>query len=1644
MDLGMLDIPAELSARFRRATGYQHLERVTEVASPQVKATHNLTLPQDVDRHPFSHYAKSKLKATWCQPQGTPLQRALTPLEPEDALTAVEIYKLIMRFTGESELSESQEQLLGNYIIEKGQNRPALRDEILVQLVYHTWGLSEEQHNLPSWLLLTSCLCAFSPSPELEKPLLKYVSDHAPMEYRSLCQQKLLISTQLPGPTSRIYPPTQLEWITNKRKGAMLVDVYAFNEEKLTIEVESWTTGEKLASWLLHARGVTEATEGWSVSLLADDVWSDLAGSDFVMDLLAGAEAEVLQPGSSTNSLYLFGGQDVRTPITDLDDFIPPAPIVEAPGISHLYPREGQRQHMDQYVDDLYDLDQGQSDEERVAVLNRRMRGGGGIGPMQPGLYSSGMPTLMSGYPMGMPVSPSLPNYGTMPMIPNMTPMHNMPAMMMPGPPVPSVPDPMQLAATQQALINQQALVMAQQMTMQAMTLSQQQTQEQQRLREQERKQERKQENQQRHAVTPSTQQSQPVGQTNPLPKPQEVDSHNRDNLQSFKDKREYFHNLGQSNLQTSPSTPYKQQHPGPSSVHPSPSPSTPYKQQHAGPSVRPSPPLVAPYKQQHPGPSVRPSPPPVAPKPKGVIVKEIPSPKSETESPTTAPIAEPTSNIREIIKKFNSRPPIEPQNFEPVRAPARQFVKKVDPKEEALAKLRKKAPVPQPKKQWVTSPPMAKQSPPHTPSPNPSTTTTRVISNSMREKQRSLEDLFRSPRYEKIRPPTPESPSPSPSPSPLPSELDIPDPPTMHAPSLSTMPDEENCHSQLCHHFPDVYLSYNRIPGKLFLRKEVFYPQDTFNQPFILNLLYEQIMMDTYSDNCVRINREERRKMKDLLANLNVGTMSNILDDTMKKKIVIAARDNWENYFSRLFPVKTDNSDAHILGVCHRGIRLLKMVAASGINPKHLCLLRNYSFAELLSVELCGTNQVQLELTNENIQLHSSRAPQIIDMVQFFLKEIVKNSGHVVALKSFVTDDKSLLSFSKGDVIKLLPMEGLQPGWRFGTMRGRSGLFPDDLTQPSAALDYHSIPLDQRDDRRKSMRGPKASSQQKETLVAIDNQIDTHSEWTTEDVSSQRTTRTFIQGESQELQRLDLEWQRDDLSQRSLENPIQELPQDRRIQMSAMAEFAMKFFRTENEGLESRDRTSEASKAVQFTKVPIQESLILYNDIESNDLSVQCFSNVMQLMGDTAKKKNTTQTDCLSHILLLGKERELLRDEIYCQVIKQTSNNQKESSCTLGWRLLNLIAGFFPCSGNLKPYVTRHLDDIIMDHDHHYRDLASVCKDNLQRSLKFGGRRNIPSQIEVEANLAGKSSQLISVHLPGQVEFPIKIHNFSMAADVVNEFCQEMSISNLTEMKEFCISANRQQDGMVRPLHPSEYVMDFLFDDSGILLTLRRIMWRMPLCFNNDIYVDFHYQQLKGDYLNGLLQLTLDGSSSIQQIAELSVLQHLSQGLKTQLSLSDIQKYSPAQEGQNTSMDEIHSFCLTKMEAMNDLSPLKAKIQFIVFLTGQHLFGSNNYLAQKVSQRICPSPCMISVNHDGVLFLHPKKQEKVFLIPLTDVQSMRTIRPKSAGKLPSIEITYGRPSQKITIHLKQAKELCHTLAIIIEELIHPSVNGSI
>ncbi|NXV96114.1 MY15B protein, partial [Calonectris borealis] len=422
--------------------------------------------------------------------------------------------------------------------------------------------------------------------------------------------------------------------------------------------------------------------------------------------------------------------------------------------------------------------------------------------------------------------------------------------------------------------------------------------------------------------------------------------------------------------------------------------------------------------------------------------------PKAKKEPPVVKPSGStsrpaPSQEIRNIIKMYQSRPAPEPQPIEPVRRVSKPFMKKNDPKNEALAKLgMMNLPSPKSVSSLLSGHLRAQQrGPPGS------------ASSSIKEKQLPLLSIF---SRESTPPGSQTPPAPPPLP-PLPSPL-LPGnqgwQESTGKDSTVTVAEDDGIKTQLYKLTASVSFSYVNPAWKIFLRKEVFYPKENFSHPYCLNLLCEQIMCDTFSDSCLRISREEKRKMKDLLMEFRVGNdVQSIQEDGIKKRIVLAARDNWANYFSRLFPVHGENgSDVQILGVSHRGMRLLRVVKAAGYNPEHLKILRSYSFADVLSVELKGSNALEFSLKTEQLFLHSPKAPCIKAMVELFIQELRQDTNYVVALRSYITDDKSLLSFKKGDLIELLPMQGVEPGWQFGSTGGRCGIFPISLVQLAAA----------------------------------------------------------------------------------------------------------------------------------------------------------------------------------------------------------------------------------------------------------------------------------------------------------------------------------------------------------------------------------------------------------------------------------------------------------------------------------------------------------------------------------------------------------------------------------------------------------------
>ncbi|KAK6043792.1 SH3 domain protein [Cooperia oncophora] len=113
------------------------------------------------------------------------------------------------------------------------------------------------------------------------------------------------------------------------------------------------------------------------------------------------------------------------------------------------------------------------------------------------------------------------------------------------------------------------------------------------------------------------------------------------------------------------------------------------------------------------------------------------------------------------------------------------------------------------------------------------------------------------------------------------------------------------------------------------------------------------------------------------------------------------------------------------------------------------------------------------------------------------------------------------------------------------------------------------------------------------------------------------------------------------------------------------MLEFALNHFRGPK-GFESSLKKNrkewtwqDVAHKIKFTDKPISHSLIRFDSNELDKLACETFLCIMRYMGDEPIRRGETITDAVYRLLLLCHKNPALRDEVYCQIIRQTTNNK-------------------------------------------------------------------------------------------------------------------------------------------------------------------------------------------------------------------------------------------------------------------------------------------------------------------------------------------------------------------------------------------------
>jgi myosin-15 len=124
-------------------------------------------------------------------------------------------------------------------------------------------------------------------------------------------------------------------------------------------------------------------------------------------------------------------------------------------------------------------------------------------------------------------------------------------------------------------------------------------------------------------------------------------------------------------------------------------------------------------------------------------------------------------------------------------------------------------------------------------------------------------------------------------------------------------------------------FITYNRVPWTLKIRKEVFSPSETIQSPLAINLVFCQIVTDCFSPLCIRLTADNRSRMKTLLDEYHID-LKNLFSNKHKmstKKSIIEVAKEFDTYFARLYPVTSGQAseDMQYLAISHSGVRLVR-----------------------------------------------------------------------------------------------------------------------------------------------------------------------------------------------------------------------------------------------------------------------------------------------------------------------------------------------------------------------------------------------------------------------------------------------------------------------------------------------------------------------------------------------------------------------------------------------------------------------------------------------------------------------------------------------------------------------------------------------
>ncbi|EGC40078.1 class VII unconventional myosin [Dictyostelium purpureum] len=325
--------------------------------------------------------------------------------------------------------------------------------------------------------------------------------------------------------------------------------------------------------------------------------------------------------------------------------------------------------------------------------------------------------------------------------------------------------------------------------------------------------------------------------------------------------------------------------------------------------------------------------------------------------------------------------------------------------------------------------------------------------------------------------------------------------------------------------------------------------------------------------------------------------------------------------------------------------------------------------------------------------------------------------------------------------------------------------------------------------------------------------------------------------------------------------NPLtQELPellQDEEISLYSFYEYANKNFNSE--------KLKQKEDIFSYQKSHIKSSLLVHADSEQTKLSVEIFSKVLHYMTSNpllSKKDPSDFYSPVKFILTKGLSTETLRDEIYCQLIKQSTSNPIQDLNIRVWELIHFCCATFPPTRKLMKYFVSYLKSTIKQ-----ADVAKSIKDSAQSSYRVlqrfnlnGNRKQVPSVSELESIKECRPIFVRIIATDGSLK-GLHIDSATTCSEASNDLSQRTRLRPNSKDNGFSILESF--NGIERDIAPSDKICDVLSKVENLQATLSsKIQINFKLVFKKRLFFEeissvpaleseFYVHQLYNDLFN-------------------------------------------------------------------------------------------------------------------------------------------------------------------------------------------------